>query len=133
MRVGNRKLICILLVIMVSITGMCFEDNKTHSSFAYAQAGDADDNICVLDFSIGAEKVCTTKMLKGQNEESIHQLLNGAPDERNVLKFSLDYLCINVLSSEPGKFFSSSAVVSFHNVYADELVSSFVHKADGKK
>lgn len=133
MRVGNHKLICILLVIMVSLAGMCFEENKTHSSFAYAQEADSCDNIRSLDLGIGVEQLCTTRMLRGQNDAGLQQLMNRLLNVRRDLKLSLDCLCSNIFTLEQGKFFSSSAVVSFNNVYADELVSSFVHKADGKK
>lgn len=133
MRVGNHKLICILLVIMVFLAGMCFEDNKTRSFFAYAQNADSYDNIRDLDYVIGVEQFCTTRMLRGQNDAGLQQLLSRFFSARRDLKFSLDYLCSNIYTLEQGKFFSSSAVVSFNNLYAEELVSSFVHKADGKK
>lgn len=133
MRVGNHKLICILLVIMVSLAGMCFENDKTHSSFAYAPEGDSGDNIHALDMAIGVEKLCTMRMLRGQSDADLQQLLSRWGNVKRDLKFSMDCLCTNIYTLEQGKFFSSAAIITFNNLYVDELVSNFVHKADGKK
>lgn len=132
MRNKNQGLICIILVILVFLAGMCFEDVKTHSSFACGKIQD-DAQLCATDFSIRDGRVCTTSMLRAQRNAGMQQLISRFIGSRKDDRLLLDVLCSNIFTLEQGKFFSSSAVVSFHNLYTDELVASFVHKADGKK
>lgn len=133
MRSRNHGLICIILVILVSLAGMCFEDVKAHSSFAYEKMQEEDDHIRALDFNMSNDRLCTTRMLRAQSDAGTQQMISRFINSRKEVRFSLDCLCSNIFTLEQGKFFSSSAVVSFHNLYTDELVASFVHKADGKK
>lgn len=133
MRSRNHGLICIILAIMVSLAGMCFEDVKTHSSFAYEQIQEENAHIRAWDLKVWDNQLCTTRMLRAQRDTGVQHLTSRFVGSRREIRFSLDCLCSNIFTLEQGKFFSSSAEVSFNNLYTDELVASFVHKADGKK
>lgn len=133
MHIKNYRVICILLIIVVSFAGMCFGENKTHSSFAYTCFQENGAHIRPLDLGKWNDQLCTTRMLRVQNELSVKQLISRFGNSKREVRFVLDCLCSNIFTLEQGKFFSSSAVISFNNLYTDELVASFVHKADGKK
>lgn len=134
MRKGNQRRICIILAIMVALAGMCLEYNKTHSSFAYTPVLNAGAHVMVTNpVARGLELCCTTGMLciekDAQEEPSVIRLINS----RKELKVFLDCSFFPALILGAGRFFTALAVVSFNYLYAEELVTGFVHKADGKK
>lgn len=133
MRIKSHRLLCFLLVIMVSLSGMCFINDRTDSLPVCASVRTISAHILPMQTSSSDEAMCTTGMLEVQNhigalrttEQSYHQCREDG--------VSLDILCPELLVLGSGIFLIGSELIQFYIRYPDKSTINYIHQADGKK
>lgn len=133
MRGRKYSIIGLLLFMTVMFTGMCFEDVKTDSSFAYVWSNEIPSQLVAVGEIIGNEQLCTTRMLRLQGRSVIQQLNSSFIHQRSEAKATFEMLCPNVFTEEQGKDSPGDWIYLAENINSDERIALFEHKADGKK
>lgn len=133
MRGRKYSIIGFLLFMTVMFTGMCFEDVRTDSSFAYVKNREVSSQVLGIGTVIGDEQLCTMRMLRVQGRMVIQQLNNSFVQQRSEAKEFSDILCPDLLAVESGMNFLYAWVCVPDNDNLEERITIFEHKADGKK
>ncbi len=133
MRGRKYSIIGFLLFMTVMFTGMCFEDVRTDSSFAYVKNREVSSQVLGVGTVIGDEQMCTTRMLRVQGRMVIRQLNNSFVQQRSEAKEFSDMLCPGLLMEERVMNFQYAWVCVPDNDNLEERITTFEHKADGKK
>ena len=133
---GQKKYLCWLLVTVILLSGMCFENNKTDSSFSYSWHQTKRD-ITVMDIlsclSESSARFCTNEML-GQGEiygtiEQIKLLGNRFFMRMQKIIFEINLQQIHC--------FSWSLKIIRDTEYQDSgggrVTISYIQQQDGKK
>lgn len=118
MRAKRNNLLCMLIILLVSISGMYFEDIKVDSVFACTPAETSNTYISEMDSVITDAQACTTEML-------------GIC--KNVVTGQFTILFINIFSLNEENSYSSLEEVQLFFGSRDKLVANYIHKSDGKK
>ena len=133
MRRRKYSIIGLVLFITVMFTGMCFEDVKTDSSFAYIEFDKTSTQMVAVGTVINDEQLCTTRMLRVQGRTVIQQLNSSFVQQRGEAKASYEILCPDILTEEKGVNSSDIWINLLENLNPEERITMFEHKADGKK
>ena len=133
MRGRKYSIIGFLLFMTVMFTGMCFEDVRTDSSFAYVKNREVSSQVLGIGTVIGDEQLCTMRMLRVQGRMVIQQLNNSFVQQRSEAKEFSDILCPDLLAEASGMNFLYAWVCVPDNDNLEERITIFEHKADGKK
>ena len=133
MRGRKYSSIGFLLFMTVIFTGMCFEDVRTDSSFAYVKTGKIPSQMVAVGTVIDNEQVCTTRMLQLQGRTVIRRLTDSFVQQKNEAKTTFEMLCPNIYAKEQGKDSPGDWIFLADSVNSDEWIALFEHKADGKK
>lgn len=133
MRAKRKNIFCILITLLVFISGMYFEDIKANSVFACTSTETTNSYILDMNSVIKDTQMCTTEMLGIRGNMVIEQFTIRFVNQRRATKLSLDFLCQNIFSLNEGKSYANFEEVSFISGSQDELVTKYIHKSDGKK
>ncbi len=133
MRGRKYSIIGFLLFMTVMFTGMCFEDVRTDSSFAYVKNREVSSQVLGIGTVIGDEQLCTTRMLRVQGRMVIQQLNNSFVQQRSEAKDFFEILCPDILAEASGMNSLYAWVYVPDNDNLEERITTFEHKADGKK
>lgn len=130
MSMKKRKILCVLIIFMIFVSGMYFENIETYSVFACNPATAVNSYITVANPVITDAQACTTEMLGIR--ESIVTLQRFVGQKRDS-KISLDFLYQNLFSLKEGKSYTGLKEVKHTLNSQNELVANYLHKTDGKK
>lgn len=133
MRGKRYSIIGLLLFMTVMFTGMCFEDIRTDSSFAYEWVNETPSQMVEIGRVIDNEQLCTTRMLQLQGRMVIRQLSGSFVQQGREARTIFEMLCPNVYAKEQGKASPGDWIYLVENVNSDEQIALFEHKSDGKK
>lgn len=125
MRNKTGKILSILVALFMLVSGMYFDNFEIDFLFACAPTETSDSNILSADNAIADEQACNEEMLGVKGISNTYQ-------SRNT-KISPDFLSINFLSLDEGKFYVSLDEIHFVSPNQNESVTSYIHKSDGKK
>ena len=133
MRAKRNKIFCILITLLVFISGMYFEDIKTDSVFA-STLGETTNSYTSDIGSVTIDtQVCTTEMLAVCGNMVTGQFTIRFVNQRRDTGVSPDFLCQNIFSLNEGKSYASIEEVQLISKSQDELIANYIHKSDGKK
>ena len=133
MRAKRNKIFCILITLLVFISGMYFEDIKVDSVFASTSAETTNSYISAIGSVITDTQVCTTEILGVCGNMVTGQFTNRFVNQRRDTRVSPDFLCQNNFPLNEGKSYASIEVVQLISKNQDELIANYIHKSDGKK
>lgn len=133
MQSRKQKAMCILLAIVIVLSGMCFESSKADASFLYAPAEASDSTVRPVDATIREAQLCTTETLGIRDNADIQQFAGRVNSQKRETSDSLALLYFNILSSAAGKFYAGSEMMRSGQQYRNELVANYIHRSDGKK
>ena len=107
MRMKNYRIISLLLVIFVVLSGMCFEDTTADSYFAYASMENSNFNFISNETEISDTHPCTSEMLGMRNNAGIQRLASQFLNQKRQNRISFNFLFFNIfsLSERIKKFF----------------------------
>ena len=133
MRAKRNNIFCILITLLVFISGMYFEDIKVDSIFASTPT--ETTNIYVSDISpvITDTLVCTAEMLGIRGNMVTGQYTIRFANQKRDTRVSLEFLCQNIFSLNQGESYGSFEEVQSISRSQDEFVVKYIHKFDGKK
>lgn len=128
MRVKKRKIICLILAVLIPLSGMYYINFKAGSSLIYAVSAEkVNSYIRSVDEKTQDMRLCTTEMLEGldysDNQQYTGVFVGQKRDARTVLRF----LYLNNSCNKKRIFKCSEAMLH------EQLVTSYIHKLDGKK
>lgn len=133
LRLKKDKIVYIILVLILFLSGVCFENNKADSKFLCSPVECSDSNIKSDIFTNLDIQVCTAEMLGAGRISSVQQFSCSHICKNRELKIFPDYLLLSYLSITEGKFFTSSEITQVYSKCLDELIMNYIHKSDGKK
>ena len=130
-KVRNHKLICMILTIMIMISGICLGEIQASSSFSCKQVS----SIKAADSVIQKESVYRTEQLNQKEVISyIRQARNVARRIHSRSEYEIE-LCLFDVEVLPQKFHSISAgeECSFSEHLCSVAILNYIHKQDGEK
>ena len=133
MRRRKYSIIGVVLFITVMFTGMCFEDVKTDSSFAYIEFDKTSTQVVAVGTVINDGQLCTMRMLQAQGRTVIQQLNGSSVQQRGEAKAPYEISCPDIFAEEKDVNVSDIWINLLENLNLEERITMFEHKADGKK
>lgn len=133
MHIKKQRLLCFVLIILVFISGMCFENIKTEVSAECVSTENVNSYIMPRDVTMVDAEHCTTEMMGIRNGAGIRRLTNGYPGHKRESRTFLEFLYSNIFSLSEGKIPTRFEIIYFLNQNQEELVLKYIHKSDGKK
>lgn len=130
MRSKRRNILCVLITLLVFVSGMYFENIKIDSDFAYIHA--EKENTCILPVNcvLTDTQACTTEMLGIRGDIS---MVRAVANLRRDVEISGDFLCQNLFSLQEKKSEMSFEKSVIRTDTREKLVVNYIHKSDGKK
>lgn len=133
MRLKNYKIVCIILSIIVSLSGIFLEDVEADNTFAWSPNEITNSYIQSASATIEDAQVCTTETLGVRSNSRTQQLTGRYTSQKGEFKRSHNFLCPNIFLLQEGRFFSGSEITQIRSGCFSELVINYIHKSDGKK
>ena len=127
------KLICVLIILSIFISGLHFGKFKVDSIFVCAPAETANSYISSVDAIITEGQACTAEMLGIYGSTELGHLTIRFVNQRRDTKMSLNCLYQNIFFLNEGKYYACFEKIQFVSGNQDELVTNYIHKSDGKK
>lgn len=133
MRIKKRRFICCVLVFLIAISGMYFDNTQSKSIFSCASDINNAVYIHLADKTYDDNCACTAEVLGIRSHVVIKQMSNGSLGSKRVIKNSIDFLPVDIINLSQVILFSKSEVNQFCNSFQDEFITTYIHKSDGKK
>lgn len=132
MRLKNCKIVCIILAITFSLSGIYFDSTETGSPFTYTSTESTASGI-ELNHLISDAQACTSRMLGIKNTNDIKQLTERCFRQKRASQTSFACLYPYIFSLQEDNFLTSSEITFTYSRCTDELITSYIHNSDGKK
>lgn len=133
MRQRYSRLICGILVIIMTFTGMCMDTEHADSFLASSTLSDHSKvHIAADNNTVTSETVCTQRML-GISEFTF---INRAIDHRNVrqkMRSSLTPIIMKLSARRFTNLHMAEEDLNFSKKCLSAIVLNYIHKKDGKK
>ncbi len=133
MRNKRNKFVCVLIALVVFISGIYFEYFKIDSTFACEPIAMNHSNIAFEDPILADVPVCTSEMLGFHKSTGQGQLTIQCANQRRDAKTSHYSLCPDIFSINECKSYTSFKTKKVVYGNQDELITKYIHKSDGKK
>lgn len=127
------KSVCVILAVILFLSGMLFEENQLDVPFVCTPIERATSCLQADYDTIMEEDLATAEMLENQSNCTIRQLAGNCMRSKGGLRISLAFLCPDVFQLQKEKFFTGSEITSHYGRYLDELIINYIHSSDGKK
>lgn len=131
MRIGRRR-ICLLIALLMLLTGMCFENIKADSRLVYVGL---DDSMFSMTQSATLEnqskyipEAAVVRYATGNR-----QSMNPAMQLRRELRLTHVVMCNIGDSLLLPQFFSTEVTMHLHDTVHHKVVLNYIHRMDGKK
>lgn len=128
----SSKIVWFLLAIFVLVAGIRFENNHADSSFAYPSERETS-RILLCHGVIDEGKVCTAEMLENHNNTGLQRTACRYINPKREVRLLFCFLCEASDCISRQKFYAKSEITQFFYPKANELVTTYIHKSDGKK
>lgn len=131
--VNQRRWISILLIIVMMLTGMCFDKSKVHPDFWYTAKGENQNILNISRSVLQNQDFCTEDLL------GIH-IKNGTSIQESRTNIKVNSKVRVVLSilenlSQGSMYIAENAVekVICNAVFSTVAIIGYIHRQDGKK
>ena len=122
----KQKLIWVLVMLVVLVSGMCFDEFKADSVFVREATQTA--NAVVTD-----AQDCATELPGICQNIGFGRTTVRFVNQRRDTKIFRDLLCQNIYSSNEENSYTSSDAIMRISKSPDELVTNYIHESYGKK
>lgn len=129
----KKQSICLILAILVFLSGIWCENSITDSFMEYAAMGESSPHILFDGDAVTEAQLCTEEMLNVRTHVGLLQLAGRFLHPTRRARLAYDLLCPDHLLSAEGKFFTGSEKMHFFIQCPEELVVNYIHQSDGKK
>ncbi len=131
MRSGRRK-ICLLIALVMLITGMCFENIKADSRLVYATL-DGSTLAQTQSTVLEQQSSCVPNAAVVRYASGMRQSLNPTVQLKRDFRFTNVILCNVEVALLAPQFFSTEVTVHLHDTVHHRVVLNYIHRMDGKK
>lgn len=134
----RSKLICVLITFFIFISGMYvesfdFDTFNVDSMFVCAHTETEYSNISSVKAVVKDVHACTTEMLGIRDNTRLGQLTFRFTNQKKYSRIFPGLLCENVIALNDGKYHASFEQIQFVSINQDLIVTTYIHKSDGKK
>ncbi len=129
MRVGNYKVTCVILTLLLCISGIFFENIKADTLFSDGAFSEENSLHCVIRDA----GLCADDMLAVRSDHDITGVENGFRGQKGGESSLLVLLCFSLLISAFGKKFFAEKKVQFCEWYSNRHILTYIYQSDGKK
>lgn len=133
MQVRREKKWCLLIGIMLIISGLYFEDCKISAPLTDFSACKDFSYLTTVTTDIHDTDVCTSELLNVRGMLEGHQLAIQSTKHRKDARTSPYYLYQNTFSIRAGSSCSNSVREILLSDTQSNLITKYIHKSDGKK
>lgn len=129
---SSRRKICLLIALVMLITGMCFENIKADSRLVYATM----DGSTLSKTQSTVLEMQSNYMPEASVERytpGMRQSLNPTLQLRRDLRFAHIIMCNVTAPILLPQFFSTEVTVHLHDTVHHKVVLNYIHRMDGKK
>lgn len=132
MRNKHRRIVCLILVIITLLTGICLENIGTGSDFVYSSGSETGSVLLQRVNILKTSDHYATKRILLQRTNHIQK--NGHYITKKVeTKLLSHLLCSEHFSLFWENLMKSSEEMTGYGQSSKELVTSYIQKSDGKK
>lgn len=132
-RLKERKMVCILLAMIVFLSGIFLENAQVDNLSSRAPMEATTSCIQSANAIIVDTQLCTTEMLDMRSVCGIQQLAGQRISPKGGLRNPLSFLCLGIFQFFIGRFLTGSGITDIHSLYLNEPVINYIHRSDGKK
>ncbi|MBQ7926668.1 MAG: hypothetical protein IJ335_10310 [Lachnospiraceae bacterium] len=128
---GRRK-ICLLIALIMLITGMCFDNIKAHSRLVYATL-DGSTLTQTQSTVLEQQSRCMPEAAVVRHAPGMRQTLNPTVQLKRDLRFANTILCNLEIALLTPQFFSTEVTVHLRDTVHHRVILNYIHRMDGKK
>lgn len=133
MRKKQSRLISVMFMLFILVSGMYFDSFRVDSGFACAPEQASASSMVPVDSVIADAKSCTVETIGSRGNLGQGQFMGRLAQQRRDTKVALSLLCLNIVSLNEGKFYTHFETIQSVSENQQELVINYIHKSDGKK
>ena len=128
----NKQWICNFIALIILLAGVCVDEVKADSIFCYPQSAflSADTVYAMIS---EVDDVEPTEMLCTRSSTTSHQIVAQIANSKRVLKLSMMFVSVTVLSLLLSNFYTTERIIEFLQLDTRTVVLTYIHNADGKK
>ncbi len=127
-----NKFICYILALLVLFSGMCLENIKTDSSFAFKTVKSNDSYVKNLDTEFINNESCSVEMLGVRNVSRLVRNIRRVTYRTDVRSFSC-LVCADILAQNISNYYAVVEQVDLPALFGKAAILNFIHNKDGKK
>lgn len=132
MRTGKRRMICLILSVILFLSGVCFEQLKTDSFLVNSSAESETSSIRSCQTVLSDADVYNVNILRDCNRIKLQQSGRCTCPKREI-RNSLSLLHFSNSLWIAGNNLASLVLIQSFDQKPSELVTQYIHKSDGKK
>ena len=133
MRTKQSRLISVMLMLFILVSGMYFDCFRVDSGFVCAPEQASVSSMVPVDSVIADAKSCTVETIGSRGNLGQGQFISRLAQQRRDTKVALSLLALNIFSLNEGKFYTHFETIQSVSENQQELVINYIHKSDGKK
>lgn len=132
-RLCKSQKICIFILGLMLIFGMCSDAFKTDSFFCVVSHSEHSDSDILYTNTLSEVTYCTPEILDNSGSQTLENFISRYIIRRNNAAKSLYWLCPSLILPSKNDIFSDYSVNFFYTKKPDNGVINYLHKSDGKK
>ena len=132
-RLCKTQKICIFILGLMLIFGMCSDTSKTDSYFCVVPHSEHSDSDILYNNTRTELTLCTPEALNNSGKNTPENLISRYIIRRNNTAKSFYWLCPSLILPSNKDYFSDYSVNFFYTQKTDDGVINYLHKSDGKK
>ena len=137
----RKQLICKFIVLFLFITGMCFEDVKADSVFAYTKIAECAKNAANTEATENGKNVSVymekelevTETIVARSTTNTQQMIASFSTGRKVLKLSIAIIYVTALNLLLSNSYAMAYTTQLPEPACKTIVVNYIHNTDGKK
>lgn len=129
----KKQSICLILALLVFLSGMWWENSMTDFFAEYASAGESSIPILSDGDAVSEAQLCTEEMLNVRTQVGLLQLTGRRLQPTRKVRLAQELPYSDYPISAERKFFTGSEELHFFIPCPEELVVNYIHQSDGKK
>ncbi len=127
-----KNYICLLMIVSMIFSGICFEDTTTYSLFSYATSESTSTYLDLQNGLASSQKLCTLQMLGQRNIISSPKTPRRSYDIRGIRTVLFKSLA-DIFLQNSSLLYASESVDIFNEFFSNTVIITYIHMQDGQK
>lgn len=133
MRQRSNKFLCIILSILVFLSGIYFAKSEAVAPSLQNPQEETSVSMNPVHLKAADAQVCTPDMLRVQISRKLQPSNTRNLGLKKASRFFLAFLCLLCLSLLERQFFLRSGITQLTSQCFNERITNYIHNSDGKK